>query len=231
MPGHAKIVSVITAPVSTAPNCRPTSVTTGIRLLRNAWRSDRARARRAAGARGLHVRLAQLFEQRGPRHARQDRRQRGAQRDRRQHEMRRRAAARHRQPAELDGKDDRQQRPEPEVRNRHAGQRERHRARDRSAVPRQTAATMPSGIATSDAPPASRPRRARPSPACARGSASVTGWPVRSDVPRSPRTSAARGTCRTARAAADRGRGACAARRRRPAAPPRRASPAPDRRE
>ena len=31
MPGHAKIVSVTTAPVRTTPNCSPRTVTTGIR--------------------------------------------------------------------------------------------------------------------------------------------------------------------------------------------------------
>ena len=58
MPGHAKIVSVITAPVSTAPNWRPMSVTTGIRLFRNAcrrtarlWEAPRARAACTYGSR------------------------------------------------------------------------------------------------------------------------------------------------------------------------------------
>jgi hypothetical protein len=32
-PGHAKIVSVMMVPVSTAPNCRPMMVTIGMRLL------------------------------------------------------------------------------------------------------------------------------------------------------------------------------------------------------
>ena len=48
--------------------------------------------------------------------------------DRRQHEMRERPASADRQPAELDGKHDREQRPQPEVRNRDADERQRHRA-------------------------------------------------------------------------------------------------------
>ena len=86
-PGHAKIVSVMTAPVSTAPNCRPASVTIGIRLFRNACREHGPRSRHAACARRLHVGLAQFFEQAGARHARQDRGQRSTERDRRQHQV------------------------------------------------------------------------------------------------------------------------------------------------
>src|ERR1700682_5282459 len=51
-PGHAKMVSVMTAPVSTAPNWRPSTVTIGMRLFLNACLStartrDTPRARRA----------------------------------------------------------------------------------------------------------------------------------------------------------------------------------------
>ena len=55
MPGHAKIVSVMIAPVSTAPNCRPTIVTIGIRLLRSACRSTVRRVDSAARPRRPHV--------------------------------------------------------------------------------------------------------------------------------------------------------------------------------
>ncbi len=128
MPGHAKIVSVMTAPVSTTPNCRPRIVTIGIRLLRKRVMKDGARARDAFRARGQHVRLAQLFEQARARHASQNGGERGAEGRRRQHEMRKRAASPDRQPAELDGKHNREQRPEPEVRNRDTDERQRHRA-------------------------------------------------------------------------------------------------------
>ena len=49
---------------------------------------DGAQPRQPARARGEHVELAQLLEQARARHPRQDRRQRGAERDGRQHEMR-----------------------------------------------------------------------------------------------------------------------------------------------
>ena len=48
--------------------------------------------------------------------------------DRGQHEMRKRPAPADRQPAELDGKHNREQRPKPEVRNRDADERQGHRA-------------------------------------------------------------------------------------------------------
>ena len=154
MPGHAKIVSVITAPVSTAPNWRPTIVTTGIRLLRKACAMTARHARDAARPRGLHVWLAQLFEQRRPRHPREHRGERESQRQRRQHEMLDAAAARHRQPAELHGEDDRQQ---------------RARARSSESTSRP-------------APPSSRrdrrPCRATPRRRCPSGSASASATSI-----------------------------------------------------
>ena len=106
------------------PNCRPRTVTIGIRLLRKACCRTARATRDAAGARGEHVELAQLFEHAGARHPREDRGERRSQRHRRQHQMRERAAARDRQPAELDRKHDREQRTEPEVRHRDADQRQ-----------------------------------------------------------------------------------------------------------
>ncbi len=78
-------------PVSTAPSCRPMIVTTGIRLLRSAWAMTARSARDATRARRQHVQLAQFVDQTGPRHARQHRGERGAQRDGRQHEVGRRS--------------------------------------------------------------------------------------------------------------------------------------------
>ena len=87
-PGQAKIVSVMIVPVSTAPNCRPMIVTTGIRLLRKAWRTtarvcDSPRARAAST---YSSRSSSITDD--ARHAREDRGERRAERDRRQHEVR-----------------------------------------------------------------------------------------------------------------------------------------------
>ena len=127
MPGQAKIVSVMTAPVSTAPNCSPSRVTMGIKLLRNAWRriARRHEAPRARAACTYCSRSSSSSVAR--RHSRQDGRQRRAKRDSRQHEVRPRAATRHRQPAELHREDQRQQRSQPEVRYRDPGKRHGHR--------------------------------------------------------------------------------------------------------
>ena len=140
----------MTAPVSTAPNCRPRSVTTGIRLFRKACRMT-ARAREAPRARAActycsrsssssvaRVMRARIAASAAPSEI--------AGRTR----CARRAAARNRQPSELDGKDDRQQRPQPEVRNR-----DRRSAPASSRawsidVPRHTAAAMPSGMENAD---------------------------------------------------------------------------------
>jgi len=45
-PGTTKICSVTTAPLMSAPICRPRIVTTGIRLFRNACRKTTARPAR-----------------------------------------------------------------------------------------------------------------------------------------------------------------------------------------
>ncbi len=125
-PGQAKIVSVMIVPVRTAPNCRPMIVTTGIRLLRSAWRTTVAGPREAARARGDNVQLAQLVDEARARHARQNRRERRAERDRRQHQVAPRPGAADGQPAERDAEQHREQRTQPEIRHRHAGQRKRH---------------------------------------------------------------------------------------------------------
>src|SRR5262245_17817900 len=75
---------------------------------------DGSRPRHTLGPRGQHVKLSQFFNQAGPRHPRQDSRERRAERNRRQHEMREGSAARNRQPAERDRKHDREQRSQPE---------------------------------------------------------------------------------------------------------------------
>ena len=84
---------------------------------------------------------------------------------RRQHQVRQRAGPGHRQPAQLHGKHDRQQRAQPEVRHRHAGQRQRHGGVVDRRVPRKSAASTPSGtattIATTIAASASSARRAQ----------------------------------------------------------------------
>ena len=98
-----------------------------------------------------------------------------------------RAAARHRQPAKLDREDDRQQR----ARARNSESRCRpapaSSPRDRRRCPARRRRRCRAG-SQRGSPRASRPPRARASPACARGFAVVTGWPVRKDVPRSPCT-------------------------------------------
>ena len=97
---------------------------------------DGAGARHASRARREHVQLTQFFEDARACHPRQHRSERRAERDRRQHQMRQRPAARYRQPPERDGKDDREQRPEPEIRHGNAGERQRGR-RDVDDAPRR----------------------------------------------------------------------------------------------
>ena len=46
MPGHAKILSVSTAPASSPPYEKPITVTTGMSALRRAWRSTTVRSRK-----------------------------------------------------------------------------------------------------------------------------------------------------------------------------------------
>ena len=98
-----------------------------MRLLRNACATTARARRQATGARGEHVELAQLVDQTGASHPRGHRRQRGAERHRRQHQVLPGAHPGHRQPAQLDRKDNREHRAQPEIGHRDAGERDGHR--------------------------------------------------------------------------------------------------------
>ena len=87
---------------------------------------DGGRRRHAASAGRAHIQFTELFEQAGARHARQDGGKSQTERYRRQYQVRGRAPARNRQPAQLHGKDNCQQGAEPEIRDADTSQRERH---------------------------------------------------------------------------------------------------------
>ena len=94
-PGQEKIVSVRIAPVNSTPTCRPITVTTGNQRVAQAHGCAMTRkARQALGARGADVVLAQHFEHRRARHARDHGERHGAEHDGRQDEMRQRRAER-----------------------------------------------------------------------------------------------------------------------------------------
>jgi hypothetical protein len=85
------------------------------------------RARHTPCACRLRVGLAELLDQAGSRHAREDCSQRSTERDRWQHQVLESAAPGNGKPAKLHAEDDGQERAEPEVRHRHSRQREGHR--------------------------------------------------------------------------------------------------------